>query len=181
MGLYELGYKWGQDWGGKLGLRDYAAKVNDIVTSMNGNLTRQGEVGLLSLDPITQLPFGSRQIFPAGTVAMPGVGNRATALRYVVPLGYNVVVNALQIVYTGGSFVSGGGDLLFRVMVDGRALDTLGNITTNIGTINTTEPIAPIKVQSGQTVIIEVQHVANAALGSPVNARIGGYAYPMAR
>ena len=177
--IFEWGQSVGRDLAGRIGLREYGEELEHVLKGSGETLGTLVNEGLAALDPITQLPFGSRQVFPAGVSIAPiAIGNRAEVMRYKVPLGFTLVVNALQIVYTGGGFVSGQGDFVFRVKVDGRSIDTLANITTNIGTVNTVESVAPFKVSSGQVVSIEAEHVANAALGSSVNGRVGGFIYP---
>lgn len=133
------------------------------------------------VDPLSGLPYGAKTLLQGNPVSTPAIGNAARILAYTVPVGWNGLLNSLAIVYTGGGFVSGSGDLVFRVEVNGRPYETLNAVTIQIGSILGNQDIPGIRVYSGQEISLWVTHVANAALGDPTLGRIGGYIYPTMR
>lgn len=179
-------FEWGKQVGRQLagydiaGLEQLESELNEVMIMQQAFSNRVVDSSVL-VNPQTNLPYGSKTLLFGDTVAMPAVLASAVVLDYKCPVGWAGLLNSLAIVYTGGGFVSGSGDLVFRVEVGNRPYETLNNLTIQIGSILGNQDIAGIRIYSGQRIRIIVEHVANALLGDPVIGRIGGYIYPVAR
>lgn len=176
--LFERAVRWGREWAGHPQFEEYMDVMNKKLIVQQVLSNRVADKSYL-IDPQSNLPYGAETILEGGQVAMPAIGAEASVLRYEVPVGWNGMITNLAIVYTGGGFVSGSGDLVFRFEVGRRPYKTLNAVTIQIGSILGNQDIAGIRVYSGQLLEIFVRHVANVALNSPMVARIGGYVYPL--
>lgn len=130
--------------------------------------------------PWVQPPQDSLSFDEAGTVALPAPPSAdTTVLEFLVPEGYDGVINALSLNFEGGGFVNGSGDIVWRILIDGRAQRNYSNITSQKGTTELPRTIqGGIRVFSGQTVMAVVNHVSNVGLNGDVVATMGGWFYP---
>lgn len=119
------------------------------------------------------LPFMERS-----TVPMPAIGATSVVLQFVVPNGFDGTIKRLSNNYIGGGFVSGSGDLIWRILADGRAIKNFHNITSEFGNLSSPLDVDYIRIFSGQLIQFTVTHVANAALANSTTCHLAGYYYP---
>jgi hypothetical protein len=77
----------------------------------------------------------------------PAAGDQ-TIFEYRVPLGYDGLITGIFHFYTGGGFIEGSGDILWRVQLTQRYLENLGNIEFSLGS-----PVSPLPLTQGQIVL----------------------------
>src|SRR5208283_759084 len=81
--------------------------------------------------PADSLPF---IVTPSPFPAYPAPGASAiVVIQYIVPPGQLAVINKLAVVDNGGNTIGTGG-VLWNVLINGGAIDGLGNITSPVGT-----------------------------------------------
>ena len=143
----------------------------------NGGLYKKLDSG--NDAPWISPPHGSIPFYPKTQIAMPAIGTEATILTLVVPNGQDGAIQKFSMNYVGGGFVNGSGDLVWKILADGRALRNANNIISEMGTQDQPfELSATIRIYSGQTITVAVRHVANGALNQPVLALLEGWFYP---
>ena len=124
-------------------------------------------------------PHGSYPFFPKTQVPVPAVGASSIALTMQVPNGQDGVIKKFSFNYIGGGFVNGSGDLVWRILIDGRAARNASNIQSEMGTQDAPfELTMPIRIYSGQTIQIQISHVANVTLNEDTLVMLEGYFYP---
>lgn len=100
--------------------------------------------------------FGANAV-PPGSVPLnkvqgivtpgPGAGDQVV-LQTRVPLGYDGLLAGIFHFYTGNGFQQGSGDILWRVQVNQRYLENLGNIEFTLGS-----PQSPCPLTEGQILL----------------------------
>lgn len=128
--------------------------------------------------PQGHLPFLAHDVLARPGVVFPAVGAAGVVLTLPVPQGYDGVINALSNNYVAGGFVSGSGNLIWRILADGRAIRNFNNITVELGTLQLPRSVDGIRVFSGQAITYTIDHIANAALGGNTVCTLKGYFYP---
>jgi hypothetical protein len=124
-------------------------------------------------------PHGAVSFFPKTQVAIPAVGGTSTILTMQVPNGSDGAIQKFSVNYVGGGFVNGSGDIVWRILANGKAIRNANNIISEMGTQDSPfELSSTIRIYSGQTITVEVNHVANAALNQSVLAMLEGWFYP---
>lgn len=113
-----------------------------------------------------------------GLVAVPGIGGNAVVLTFTVPQGYDGLITAVSHFYTGGGFVAGSGDLIWRYSIDGRPIKNYNNILFEFGDASNLRPINNLRIYSGQVITLTVLHINNPALGADIIGTIMGKFYP---
>ncbi|MBZ5522261.1 MAG: hypothetical protein LAP21_08465 [Acidobacteriia bacterium] len=113
-------------------------------------------------------------------VAYPAPAAAATVLlTYTVPAGLNGVVTLLGIFNVGASFVSGSGQVIWRVLVNDAAVKGMENLQSPFGTDSLPLPVAmPLVENDTLKITVEIPN-GQAALAFPANstgARIQGSA-----
>lgn len=133
------------------------------------------------IPPWVQPPQGHLPFLDHAALAVPGPPGPAAAgvvLTMNVPQGYDGVINAISNNYVAGGFVSGSGDLIWRILADGRAIRNFNNIIVEFGTLQIPRVVDGIRVFSGQAITYTINHPANAALGGNTVCTLKGYFYP---
>jgi hypothetical protein len=125
--------------------------------------------------PADSLPF----ILTAPYTAYPAVSAAAAiVLSYTVPPGMLAIVNRLAIVDNGGNTL-GNGNIVWNVLLNGAALDGLGNLLQPIGTL--AQPNDVIFVAHEQDIVeVAVQVTATTATGTTA-AMFQGWTYPLSQ
>lgn len=127
--------------------------------------------------PANGVPFRVAQ-----AIETPADGSSAVNVSYTVPQGYQATIRALAVSYTEAMFLEGEGMLTWRLSIDGAYAQGYDAITTTIGSpSNPAEIQGAIRVGSGQTVEIEVDHATGSALpagGTKCIAVLAGWLYP---
>jgi hypothetical protein len=131
--------------------------------------------------PWLTAPDGYRPFDNAGSIATPAVGADTTITTFTVPLGMDGVITRLSNGYTGPGFQDGAGDIVWRILIDGVAVQGYDAISVRLGDMNNPTNIVPgIRVYSGQVVTFIVNNVTGLlpAIATQCTGRLGGYYYP---
>ena len=128
--------------------------------------------------PWIQPPEGHLPFLESGVAATPAVGAAGIILRLNVPQGYDGVINGLSNNHIPGGFVDGSGQLIWRILADGRAIRNFNNIIVELGTLQIPRSVDGIRIFSGQAIDYTLDHIANAALGGNTVCTLKGYYYP---
>jgi hypothetical protein len=125
------------------------------------------------------IPPAGADPFDASNVVQIGViGTTTTILSLLVPYGYDGVIKRFYHNYLGSGLVDGNGDVIWRMLADGRPIKNFGNILTQMGSANTPRLTDGIRIFSGQLITYVVYHANNALLTDLVTASLAGYFYP---
>lgn len=167
--------------------QDLAIVADNQVRLFGGHGTAQQDSlakpinGLPSaIPPWIQPPAGRVPIDIFGVAAIGVIGTLGTQLlAFQVPDGYDGVITDYALNYTGGGFVNGSGDLVWRIFADGRAIRNFSNILSEKGSETFPRKISSgIQIYSNQIITVTIDHVANAALGATATCSLIGYMYP---
>lgn len=127
-------------------------------------------------------PDGFKGFDYAQAIATPAFGAGDTViLSFTVPLGMDGIIKRLSNGYTGPGFVDGSGNLIWRILVDGQAVQGYDAIVVRLGAVDQPTLIDGVQIRSGQLVSLVVNN-ATAVLpvaGTQVTGRLGGYFYPI--
>ena len=135
-------------------------------------------------------PPGFQDFNTTNVVPTPAIGtsaqiigpNSVNAVTFIVPRGWECIINRLSLNFIGGGFVQGSGNLVFSILVDTAPYKNYGAILTEVGedpkAFFSLYP-AGIRVRSNQRVTVIVQNVGQGGVGTSCFARLGGWFYPM--
>lgn len=128
------------------------------------------------LKPWLDRPATWYDFTPSNIINIPAVGAESTILLYDVPVGQDGVITGLTVNYSASDYDTG--DLVFRLYIDDRPVNNLGNILTNLGNSQYPWPLR-VRVFTGNRVKLNVFHQANVTLeGKSVLGALLGYTYP---
>jgi hypothetical protein len=135
--------------------------------------------------PWVKMPVQGKRFSYINSIPLPvsGYGTDQLVLSFLVPLGWDGVINYVVQNYTGQGFQEGSGDLTWRLQLNERYVKNLGSTTMQIGTL-TSGPISPntsIVVLSNQLVQYFVNVAASAAAdlnGGRIIASCWGWFWP---
>lgn len=129
--------------------------------------------------PWVDPPPGFVSFDPQSSIVLPAAAAAETVvLTMDVPQGYDGVIKYISNNLTGGGFVQGSGDIVWRIREDGRPIRNFGNITSEKGSIARPRQVEGIRIYSAQRITYTVEHVANAALTGRTVCSLNGYFYP---
>lgn len=123
-------------------------------------------------------PSDAINFYPKTSVALPAIGAQATVVTFTVPDGYDGLLEEFSISFTGGGFVNGSGDVVFRLLRNLAPVRNFENMISEYGTQDTPVDIGRIRIFGGNIYIIQVDHIANAGLNGNVVGALRGYYYP---
>lgn len=128
-------------------------------------------------------PPGYRSFDIQHAIATPAAPSAPTVvLSRIVPTGFVMFVKGLSIVFSGGGFNQGSGDIIYTIRINGAPVKGYGNILTDLGTMQpaNVQPreVSGIFATSGQLFEILVTAVNPLGGGTQVVATIVGYDYP---
>ena len=105
-------------------------------------------------NPLHAIPEQGREFHKFGMIPLPlTFGVDTQILRFQVPTGYSGVVYGVLCKYTGGGYVNGSGDLLWRFRVNQRWIKSLQAVPTELGDYSGYAQLDEyFKLSSGQTV-----------------------------
>lgn len=141
-----------------------------------------------SVDPeVLKNPSADSRFFdktPNPFVAFPAPGAAAVdVLAFTVPAGMGCVIRWLAVITTVGGFQDGNGSVVWRVLVNGSAVQGYEAITCQVGTL--AQPAdTQILAMEGDTVEITVEVPAGQQampIGSVSAARAKGWFFPLRR
>ena len=118
---------------------------------------------------------------PQQTDTLTGVGTQVAGVKVVVPEGYDGVINGFNWNFsptTAVTFGQGSGDLQAQILRNGAAVRNYDNILMEKGCVLAPRPINPLRIYSGQTLQIVINHLANNLLVGTVQTGLSGYFYP---
>jgi hypothetical protein len=133
-------------------------------------------------------PAGSIPFTPFGSVLLPATSaGDVTVFTERVPLGYDGVILGQMQGYSApllpSPYVSGSGDIVWRVAVDGRYVRDCGNMIVELGSIRTmSSVVGGLQLRSGNVIsyIVYVPNITGAltpGIGDIV-CGLFGYFYP---
>jgi hypothetical protein len=162
-------------------LEDLLSYSNSIDSKLfNSGL--QGFVAETNKDePWLAQPADADPFIEVAAIAVPVIGTESPIVSLVVPPGYDGVITHFTFQYTGGGFVNGSGELVWRIIQDGRPLPGLANITAQLGSLQTPFATNKLIIYGGQVISINIFHAANAAHNQNTIGLLSGYFYPKAR
>lgn len=128
--------------------------------------------------PWLEEPSGSVPLDEQDGVDLPGVGLSAIVLEFLVPTGFDGVINYISNNVNFGGFVQFSDDIIWRILINQKPVRNFSNIRAEKGTIFQGRKISPIRLFSGNLVQYEVEHLANGALAGQVICSTNGYFYP---
>lgn len=127
-------------------------------------------------------PDGAVPFDFAGVLATPAKdGLFHSILSQRVPNGFSGVVRKLSHNYTGGGFVPGSGDLVWRISIDGAAVKNYEALAVEFGSTTVPRECWGIRLRAGQTITYEVAHAVASGLavaGTSVISFLSGYFWP---
>lgn len=126
-------------------------------------------------EPTGSIPFDEQGVVPAPAAAQPGLD--IPVVKFVCPQGYDGVINYISNNTTNAAFVNGSGDLIWKILINGRPIRNFGAILVQKGTMAQGRQISPIRLFSGDIVTYTVQFAAGAPAGQVI-CSLSGYFYP---
>lgn len=124
--------------------------------------------------PTTGLPFN-----PTNFVTIPAIGAAAIILDFIVPNGYQGVINQMGNNFVGGGFVDGSGNLVWQLLIDGVPYPNFENIIASLGNPANPTLIGAVQLRERQHVQLVVNNVAVVVAGQLIGGRLSGYFYPL--
>lgn len=134
--------------------------------------------------PWVEPPEGFQPFDFAGVIDTPAISGPladSAVLLFTVPAGFDAVIRDLSHNVTGGGFVEGSGDLVWRLRVDNEYVRNFGRLTVQFGTVAEPRGTYGIVVKSGQTFRYLVANAGYIAGGTKVICTARGWFYPRGR
>ena len=156
------------------GLAQWDALQNGVLTQEANNPTQYFPRRPWIDEPDGSVPFDEQR---GVDLTNPAPAPAQNVLDFIVPNGMDGVIKWISN-NTTFPFNDYSGDLLWQILVDGKAVRNFDNILGQKGTKELPRPISPIRLYSGNHVQFTVQHLANPALNGQVTCSLGGYYYP---
>lgn len=125
-------------------------------------------------EPPGAIPFDEQGALSL-TTPTPGVDQ--VVLTMVVPQGYDGCIKYISNAVTDPNFIDGSGELIWKILINGRPVRNFGNITVRKGTMAQGRVISPIRIFPGDVVTYTVQFAAGTLTGQTV-CSLTGYFYP---
>lgn len=152
---------------------------NLLVSSGTGNDTAAQQPTYTVKRPWLDMPEGGVPFDPQESVTIDTtIPSQTVIVTLVVPDGYDGVINAYSWNFTGGGFVNGDGSLQAQILNNGAAVRNYDNILTEKGTPAIPRPISPLRIYSGRTYKLVVNHLGNPLLNGNGIGGFSGYFYP---
>lgn len=173
-------------------LSNIAAAQQQVVTASltaNRNPLQQGSNSFRSnptTPPWVNMPDGGFPFSSNGTINLPAMGSGFQDVigpngqyPFQVPNGNDGVIKTLVCFYNGAGFISGSGQLIWRILQNGQAVRNYDNIIVALGGISpfpgTTEGI---RIYSGDSMQFQVSNVGLNTLTNQISCFFGGWFYP---
>jgi hypothetical protein len=125
-------------------------------------------------------PPGSVPFDEQGTIAIPPAsqGIDTAVLSFVVPQGYDGVIKWISNVVNSAAPPFMSGDMIWKILINGRAVRNFGNILQQKGTIAQGREISPIRIFSGDIVSYTASQTIGSALTGETVCSLTGYYFP---
>lgn len=137
---------------------------------------------------ISQLPLSNFmppsgvEFRPHGYVPLPAIGASASVVQFLVPKGYNGILNRLANEFVGGGFQQGAGGVTWELFLDfvtGIPAPNFQNIVASLGSVNAPATLNGIRIKENQLVTLQVTNVSIVVAGQLIGGLFGGYYYPV--
>src|ERR1017187_5514650 len=151
---------------------------NQLISSGTGDDKAKQDPTTVISRPWVEPPEGSVPFDTQDVVPMGIVGTSLVITTLVVPSGYDGTITAYSWNNTGGGFVQGSGDLQVQILRNGAAIRNYDNILVEKGSIAQPRSISPLRIYSGQTITMVINHIANGLLTGNNIGCFQGYFYP---
>jgi hypothetical protein len=129
------------------------------------------------LPPWTFPPVQREAFEWAASIPMPAIGATGTVLSFQVPEARNGTIVRIGNTASSGSFIDGGGGLIFQLLADGVPISNFENIVSSLGTMAAPSEVSSIEIRSNQLIQFNVINVSLPPSGQ-ISARLGGWYYP---
>ena len=124
-------------------------------------------------------PPGSIPFDEQGTIPIPGpTGIDTVILQFFVPQGFDGVIKWLSNNILSATPPVLSGQLIWKILINGRPARNFGDITQEKGTIAQGRQVSPIRIFSGNLVQYTVQQVLGGTLTGQTVASLTGYFFP---
>ncbi len=123
-------------------------------------------------------PPGAQPFDLQNGIPIPAVGGHATVLRLTVFEGSDGVIKYISNNVAQCGFTQFSGDLIWGILINGRAVQSFANILNEKGTIEIPRPISPLRIYSRDIVEYVIFHQANAGIVGETICCFNGYLYP---
>lgn len=157
---------------------DYVARMQNIILSKR----RQYRLKNVANEPFNTPPEGNAPLNEVGSVAGQGTaGTTPVIMDFVVPDGWDGLIQWIKVQYTGANFVNNSGQLEWALSVDGLFIKGYHAIRSQFqGTENGLKISPGIIIKSGQDIqiICTVNGVFVPQGGSQIIAGVSGFYYP---
>lgn len=128
-------------------------------------------------NPWTAMPDGGFPFSNGKAIATPAIGAGFTdIINFVVPNGYDGVINNISNFYNGTGFNQGSGAFIWRILVNGQAVRNYENILIFLGPNGTN--LTQIRIYSGNIVQFQVSNISTVGAATQQTAFMGGWFYP---
>ena len=137
--------------------------IEAVVSPFRHRLLRVGNWG----EPWMRATSEATPFQYTGSIPLPAAGaGDQLVTNFVVPVGYDGVITGITHFATGVGFEESSGDLTWRLRVNRRWAQSLGAMTTSMGSVAQPSPLTPggIRILSRQL----IQYFVNNAVGSHV-------------
>ena len=171
-----------------------AIATSNVLASTNTQGSTQGVPPTLSIKrPWLEEPEGALSFDYQAGVTLPAVGAASTTNLtsatgaaavlnsdgpFIVPNGYDGVINQLSCNFNGAAFQDFSGDITWILFADSKPVNYYNNIVAQKGTVAQPRKISPLRLYSGVTYTWVVIHNSNGALNGQVVCTMTGYTYP---
>jgi hypothetical protein len=124
--------------------------------------------------PTTGLPFN-----PTNYVAIPAIAAQAVIIDFIVPNGYNGVINQMGNNFVGSGFTDGSGDLVWQLLLDGVPYPNFDAIISSLGNPAAPSLIGAVNIRERQHVQLVVTNTAIIPAGQLIGGRLSGWFFPL--
>lgn len=141
--------------------------------------------------PWVQMPDGGYPFSPVGTINTPAIGAGFTDVigpnaiqldgslfPFQIPNGNDGVIRRLVTFYNGGGFISGSGQLIWRILINGQAVRNYEKILVQLGVAPFPGEIEGIRIRTQDTVQFQVSNIGVIGAGTQISCLFNGWFYP---
>lgn len=125
-------------------------------------------------EPPGSVPFDEQGVF---TLPASNSTTDHPVLTVTVPQGFDGVINYISNNTTAAGFPEGSGELIWKILINGRPVRNFGNILVSKGTPAQGRIVSPIRVFSGDVIAYTVENPTGALAGQVI-CSLNGYFYP---
>lgn len=148
-------------------------------------LAAQKVVSIERLPISNFMPPEGVEFRPHAYVTIPAQGASKAVVSFVVPRGYNGILNRLANEFVGGGFQQGAGLITWQLFLDGNTgvpAPNFQNIAASLGSVNNPTTLNGIRIKENQLVELVTSNANPGVIpaGQLIGGLLGGYFYPVA-